>query len=286
MEMVVGRIAVFPSSDEIFVGGTCFRITQDLYVTCRHVFEDFVTRFGHEKHNVPWAMNVVHIAQDGNNAIWSTDRLWTAPGHDLAVFHTIPANDIAERMASRHVVSLELAPPKIGEQIFAYGFPRTSGSVTVNADGSRHINIKASGIGAVGTVLDVHDSFRDRSLITWPSFNIKTVFERGMSGGPVFNGEGRVCGVIGIGTESNELGLRDHSYAWTLWPLMSIGIDLGIDGRSIVPRHPLLDLAKSGVIQASGWERVRLHEASQENGESRAEFVLVVPAEGIEPPTT
>ena len=67
-----------------------------------------------------------------------------------------------------------------------------------------------------------------------------------MSGGPVINSNGHLCGVVSRG--SDFPGEDDISWASSLWSAMGMKIN-GIT---------LYDLAKSGKILVKGLERIRL----------------------------
>lgn len=85
----------------------------------------------------------------------------------------------------------------------------------------------------------------------------------GMSGGPIFNDSGRLCGIVCYGMNQLEGVFNDHlSYGMSLWPLMGIIMNIGDRGESIDNAYPLLDLARRGIIHAEGWQRVTLHSIS------------------------
>ena len=72
----------------------------------------------------------------------------------------------------------------------------------------------------------------------------------GMSGGPVVDEAGRVCGVISRSMEILDGG--GVSWAASLWPTMGIKVH----GRT------MYDLAQDGVVRAEGLERVRVTSTS------------------------
>ena len=79
-----------------------------------------------------------------------------------------------------------------------------------------------------------------------------------MSGGPVFDDDGRLCGLICSNlppSSSNE----DHvSHVTTLWPCMGTLIDLDRQGFPVGIQYPALELAQHGHIHADGWQQISL----------------------------
>lgn len=49
---------------------------------------------------------------------------------------------------------------------------------------------------SIGIVTDVFPEKRDSSLLSFPSYDVEAHFIGGMSGGPIFNEAGELCGLI------------------------------------------------------------------------------------------
>ena len=62
----------------------------------------------------------------------------------------------------------------------------------------------------------VHNKGRDRVMLPCPCFEIGARFRPGMSGGLVFDKNGRICGIVSTGFEGAV-----SSYAVTLGPSLS-----------------------------------------------------------------
>jgi hypothetical protein len=81
-----------------------------------------------------------------------------------------------------------------------------------------------------------------------------------MSGAPVFNVSGQLCGLIVSGMEGQE-DEGDHTYyAASLWPSMGTKIDWDRQGYPAGVSYTALDLARQGFIAAKNWDRVVLRE--------------------------
>jgi hypothetical protein len=51
---------------------------------------------------------------------------------------------------------------------------------------------------SIGRVIEVFPNGRDKFLLPFPCFQIDCKINSGMSGGPVYNESGKVCGVIAL----------------------------------------------------------------------------------------
>ena len=86
-----------------------------------------------------------------------------------------------------------------------------------------------------------------------------------MSGGPIFNDKGFLCGIICSNLPPIKDGEEHVSYVTCLWPLMAITIDIDRYGYPKGVKYPILELAKDGFIAAEGWEKISL--ITDENGD-------------------
>ncbi len=254
-------IAAFGPGNELFVSGSCVRIAKNLYLTARHVMMDHLHRFGHSNGAANFNAWVVHVHDGPEYSIWDVDRLWLSPHSDLAIFHTKPHNDIASAEKHVPVVVLDLRPPAIGDRIVGFGYHSAAGRIRFDEHGTRHIEIDADGAATVGEVRDIHELRRDQRL-SFPCYQVNARFDGSMSGGPVMNDRGHVCGIVCSSLPSNDPSEEHICYAATLWPVMGTAIDIATTGEPQDRFYPLLDLARARVIAALGWEQVVVRETS------------------------
>jgi hypothetical protein len=98
-------------------------------------------------------------------------------------------------------------------------------------------------------------------MLPFSCFRTNARAKPGMSGAPVFNDSGELCGLISTSMEGSE-DEGDHTYyAASLWPSMGTKIDLDRVGFRAGVSYPALDLARPGLIDAKNWERVVLRES-------------------------
>ena len=100
---------------------------------------------------------------------------------------------------------------------------------------------------SAGKVIEIFREKRDSGLLNFPCFRTDTRFDHGMSGGPVINEAGYVCGVICSSTTQFEDDPKYISYVSLIWPAMGINIDVAIEGGKSEKRL-IYELAKSGLI--------------------------------------
>lgn len=147
--------------------------------------------------------------------------------------------------------ALELSPgiPDIGTPITGFGYHSMTPSVmTTLKEGKENAQYTLSRAFADGKIQEIHPEYRDRVMLNFPCFRTDARFDSGMSGGPIFNPAGKVCGVICSSYGKRE-GADDHiSYGSLLWP--SLGIELILPKGPITDRkwESLFDLAVRGEI--------------------------------------
>lgn len=258
---VSARLVANPyEPNEIHELGSSIRIAKNLYVTAKHVIEDYLQTFGHKNGTANFSFWAVHVEPGPQYSIWEVDRCWLSPCADLAVFHTRAYNDIATQQHLPTCVGMSIAPPHVGERVVAFGYERRKPKVVIDSDGTRHIELEGKPSASVGEVIEVHEHSRDTVNLNYPCFRVNCKMPGGMSGGPIFNDSGRLCGIVCYGMNQLEGTFNDHlSYGMSLWPLMGIVMNIGDNGEIIDNAYPLLDLARRSIIHAEGWQRVTLH---------------------------
>ena len=264
IEAVSARLIVFPNPDELYISGSCFRVAKNLYVTAKHVIEDYLHRFRTTNGEISFEIWAVHIKPGAEYSIWVVDRAWMSPISDMTVLHTKPYNDVAANEVDILSAGMELRPPCVGERVVGFGHHSPTGQITYSKDGTRHIEVNAFGAATVGEVREVHHEKRDSVRLTFPCYQVNARFDGSMSGGPVFSDRGRVCGVICSNLPPVEEDDEHISYAATLWPLMGTMINVGVKGNVVDSPYPLIDLARKGIISADGWNHVSVQGSYEE----------------------
>lgn len=255
-KVVVPLIAVY--GDELYPSGTACIIAPWLAVTARHVVEDQFEHFvGHPPNK---ADNAVHetltyvTPGNGQPAIpFFVSRTWYLEPYDIAVLLLTPAS----AMNHQHVWDrprLSLLPPPEGSTVFAFGYPNSKAE---NVRGEASIlNLDAT--TTTGTVLEVHHERRDTFRLPFPCFRTNARFDGAMSGGPVFDANGHVCGLICSNLPPDTPGGEHTSYVASLWPLLAIHIDAPWVRYQAGESYTMYEYAEAGIIDTIGLNHIKL----------------------------
>ena len=246
--------------------GTAIVIAPYLAVTAKHVIEDYWAKFevsalqpgsAGESLQAAGSFQVlaIQILNEGETgALWDVTRLWLSPFTDVAFLRLTPRSDSARNHKWRSA-KMNLMPPPVGTWISGFGYHGSAVTLTENED-MIEVEWRDSPTTTTGEVVEMHERRRDNSMLTFPCFRTNARFEGGMSGGPVFNDTGELCGIICTGSTLAE-GDNDHiSYVANLWPSMGTEIDMDREGLPKGVYYPVLELAKHGHIDAKHWERI------------------------------
>lgn len=142
-----------------------------------------------------------------------------------------PAEDL-ERDFTWLLPRFDVVPPAEGATITAFGYPHTTfGSI---GDGSFRVTLSPR--TTEGEVKEVHPVYRDRCMLPFPCLHTNARFDAGMSGGPVFNQDGRICGLVSSNLPPSEDGQDHASYASLIWPALGIRFNEGEKAGRITPR--------------------------------------------------
>ncbi len=103
-------------------------------------------------------------------------------------------------------------------------------------------------MGSIGVVRDIFEMRRDQHL-PFPCYQVSARFDGGMSGGPVFDETGSLCGLVCSNIDSSHLEGEPISYVTTLWPLFCnvVNGDRG-DKYPQGVSYPAIELARGGQI--------------------------------------
>ncbi len=255
---VSARLVVFPSINQAYQSGSCCRIAKNLYVTAAHVIKDWIEKYGNNTNTQDLQVWAIHVSEGPIYSIWEADCIFFNFISDMAIIHTKPYNDVAEDERNIACVEMHLFPPQVGEIVVGFGHYKPQQKISFDQHGTRHIEIDGPGAATVGVVKKVHNEKRDSVRLPFPCFQVNAQFDGGMSGGPVFNESGQLCGVICSNLPPSNDNEEHVSYATTMWPLIATYLRISENGKETDKSYPLLDLAKRNIIKAIGYECVEI----------------------------
>lgn len=250
-------IAVRNGQEEI-VSGTAFVIGQGIAITAYHVIADFVERYEGIR-DVESYLNIsfeillfLSLNQAKDVLPIKVLRLWSSKPLDIAIL----ALGVPDGWPDNYVwktPQLNLLPPKVGERIAAFGFALSD---VRHNEGEPHPTIDLHPRTSTGIVSQIHHQARDSSRMPFPCFQTNARFDGGMSGGPVFDSSGSVCGIICSNLPPTDEDEEHISYASTLWPIAGIAVDAGEKSFSTGIYYPFMQVLQSGAVSAKDLENV------------------------------
>lgn len=262
------RLVVNFYSDAPEVVGTATVMCHHLLVTAKHVFRGIwdsepITaepRVTIDKHVV-----ALQVLPGREYAVWNVTEGIADPASDIALLRL--GSDPAGSSNNCHRWKqpyINPFAPEVGERVAAFGYRHGRVRVSNNAQGSHHVDLDDEPITSVGVIRQIFEWGRDRVMLPFPCYRVSARFDGGMSGGPVFDETGCMCGIVCNNLDGSHLDGEPVSHVTTLWPLFRLIVDA--DRGAGYPRgirYPALELARGG--QISVLDLPRLEEWFAEN---------------------
>jgi hypothetical protein len=241
--------------------GTGIIIAPRLLLTAKHVIEHFFRQHGDDNRikfgdrSGSYELHAFQVQAGLVAALWHVTRLWFSTHTDLALLQLTPNSESAAAYQWRKAV-VRLLPPAVGERIVGFGY--AGGKVTQSTEVGRPSFLwEASPKTTVGEVTAIYPYKRDHGMLNFPCFQTNARFEGGMSGGPVFNDSGELCGLICAGLRDEHDG-KCVSWVATLWPFLASDVSPDMPDGQPGPSRAILELVREGVIEARGLELLRI----------------------------
>jgi hypothetical protein len=198
------------------------------------------------------------VQAPGNSAetaLWAASKVAVCPYSDLALISVVPVDDLAKAQPPLGPLRMNILPPTKGEKIAAFGYASTS----VVAETGQQVTFQLNPCTSMGAVTEAFPEKRDSCLLSFPSYEVQGHFIGGMSGGPIFNEAGELCGLICSGYDDASMAYADETpvaYGVVLWPMVGIRIDHRIPGIISPPPYTILELARAGLMDMRDWQYV------------------------------
>lgn len=256
------RVVVELPGWEMHVIGTATLIGGHLALTAKHVLEAVIQRFGAKQ--TPkgievggYSLRLDQVLPGPVYRVWNVFSAWICPS-DIAILHLgLDGTSATDARVEWRVPLLRMTPPPSGHKVLAFGYRESRIDVSEDTDGTHHIDLKDVGTTSIGEVGRIFPERRDSSMLTFPCFEVRARFARGMSGGLVIDENGALCGLVCAGTELADPNALPLSYAATLWPMLTTVISA--DRGDAYPRgveYPVIDLVLDKIINAIGLEEL------------------------------
>ena len=198
-----------------------------------------------EKHIVIYAFQFGAL-----NNMWTVKKSYGSPATDISFLKLVPANEGASNYRAP-ILAMNLLPPNLDSKVSGFGYHDqecTEDADTLSCDSST----------TTGKVISVHNEGLP-GRISIPCFVTNARIDGGMSGCPIFNEQGQLCGIASMSYDNLVEGKHTSRIA-CLWPSMSTLVDLELPGLPKAKLYPVIELAKLKYLDAKYWERVTIEE--------------------------
>lgn len=252
------------ADEEIIPLGTGFVISPDGFLmTAKHVIEEFsiekpLRRDGNG-HYKSFSLYAIYISdkKHGDNdqfnlgGLLPINKAWSSSEIDIAYcWVNLPYfSDTKEKL---RIPSTRISPgvPEVGENIIGFGYYKSVAELTAEyMNGNQVANYEQNTAFTTGNIIEIHSPKRDSGMLNFPCFQTSARFEPGMSGGPIFNEKGFVCGVICSGYKelTDEQGFI--TYCSMIWPALGTSLEIKPSQEEPLQMITAYEIAKKGHFQ-------------------------------------
>ena len=176
------------------------------------------------------------IAKSGLQ-IWQLHQGTPVPDTDLTIISLTYRSSLPDDCTFSQA-NLTTRLPRVGEQLTLVGFRADSAELE-----DRTFVARASVLVCVGQVTAQYPKGRDSVMIPWPALEVDCQAWGGMSGGPVFDTNGYVVGIVCTSVGDHTVG--SPAYVSLLWPAMTQQYQGGWPSQSFLGSHSLLALGRT-----------------------------------------
>jgi hypothetical protein len=220
----------FREGDSVHVAGSGVIIAPGVAISAKHVLES--RREGLRS----GAVGVLCLGICSSGALlWRVRHVTEVPDSDLIILG-IELASAPPRDNRFNFATISLRPPSIGENLCILGF-RASRFSFEFGDG---LPIHGQVIQAQGAVLQRFDAGRDSRLLPWPVVEVDCPAWGGMSGGPAFDEEGCLIGLITSSFQTD--GEPSPTFVSQIWPALVTAFEACWPGGIYERAAPMIEL--------------------------------------------
>jgi hypothetical protein len=252
------RLIVEFAEGDTHIIGTATVVCGHLAITAAHNLDDILTRFGpgaRLEGNVKisaYAVRVIQVLPGPAYRVYNVHAVWMNGESDIAILHLgLQGRSDPDAPIDWKQPIVNVVAPPLGSRVAAFGYHSSVIKRTPNPGGGYHLDIRDQPTTSVGVVEEILPRGQSAGRFTFPCLRVAARYDGGMSGGPVYNEAGDLCGII-----SGSYGVTDGppiSYVTALWPMFRIMITVNHEGEP-TDAHPALDLALDRLIYTAGLE--------------------------------
>lgn len=240
--------------------GTGFVIAADgLMMTATHVVEEALKHApqkveGKSKLQLPefYALYLTDQTHGENNeftlgGFLPIQRVWFSEELDIA-YCWLTSPLVNDEPLKYPIFRLSPGLPQVGENVVGFGYHKMKGSLGKVEDGKVVIDYKQDTAFTKGKILDVFPLKRDSAMLPFPCFHTNARFDHGMSGGPIMNSRGDVCGVVCSSFPQIEDNPEYISYGSLIWPALGTQIEVALSQNTQPEMISVYELIQKGFV--------------------------------------
>jgi hypothetical protein len=200
----------FTDGEKHFIEGTAVLIAPGIAITATHVIE-------HRKNAIETGSIAIGcFGLSDPVQFWRVSTITFAPNSDLTILGLTYASALP-RENTFHQAVLSTRLPSLGEKLSIIGFRAKENHFEIT-DPKNHYH-SGDIFLCNGSVTERYIEGRDKFLIPWPCLEVSCASWGGMSGGPVFDQNGHLIGLLSTSFSSEDN--QGPSYISLLWPAMT-----------------------------------------------------------------
>ena len=245
------------------VVGTATTLCGHFLVTAKHVLDDYCdvesVASPEASIDVNRSLSAVQLLPGPEYLVWDVVSAIFHPASDIALLRVSPNPARSHHDGLHRWKSPIVNPfaPNVDERVAAFGYRRSRVRASKNSKGGLHIDLDDELMSSVGRVQEIHEWGRDKVMLPFPCYQVSARFDDGMSGGPVFDEYGSLCGIVCSNFGGSDEYGEPISNVTMLWPLFTLILDA--DRGDNYPRgirYPAIELARDGQIRVSEFSRL------------------------------
>jgi len=235
--------------------GSASYIMPGVFLTAKHLVDEWFAQGLLSEEQMPQATNedfgidLLHLLKDKELIVWRIRKIHYIPDSDLALMiaQAVDGDRAKELLGLNLNVQLDVHIPKIGENVMSLGYPNT---ISIPETGRHQLRILESR----GVVEDIH--LKGAGLIKSACIQTNLIVDGGMSGGPVFNKYGRLCGINSSGIPPTDESSDYTSFASVIFKIFHTEIEMPLESETLT-RISLAELARQGYITVTGMDHFK-----------------------------
>jgi len=178
------------------IEGSAVMVGPGIAMCAWHVIEPRIQKIASGEHGI-----TCFGVTEGGLHVWRVKKITAVPNSDLAILGLELANDLQPN-ATLYKSAITTRLPKVGDRLTIFGFRAGQEIFERNADSA--VEFSANLLVSSGAVITRYLTGRDQVMIRWPALEVSCPSWGGMSGGPVFNSEGKVIGLLSSSFSTSE----------------------------------------------------------------------------------